>query len=98
MAVTIIPPSTDILLSLHSAHTPSIASEIPSGTIHDHLSRGTFLENLPLLLSVSDVQNALGLGRNSTYQLLRSGKLKSIRVGKLIKIPRAALEEYLSSY
>ena len=56
------------------------------------------IESLPLLMSVSDAQNALGLGRNSIYALLRSGRLKSIRVGRIYKIPRAALEEYLSSY
>ena len=56
------------------------------------------ITSLPLLLSVSEAQDALGLGRNSIYALLRSGRLKSIRVGKIYKIPRDALEIFLNSY
>ena len=56
------------------------------------------IESLPLLMSVSDAQDALGLGRNSIYALLRSGRLKSIRVGRIYKIPRTALEDYLTGY
>ena len=37
----------------------------------------------------------LGLSRNFTYQLVREGKLPSIRFGKRILIPRIALEKML---
>ena len=64
---------------------------------HQH-SLATSIDTLPLLLSVSEAQDALGLGRNSIYALLRSGRLKSIRVGKIYKIPRDALEIFLIGY
>ena len=54
--------------------------------------------DLPLVLTPVEVARLLGIGRNSIYALLRSGSLRSIRVGKLFKIPRAALEEYLQGY
>lgn len=70
----------------------------PTAHLPQPSSKAKTIQDLALLLSVSDVQQALGLGRNSTYALIRSGQLKSIRVGRLIKIPRVALEEYLQSY
>jgi excisionase family DNA binding protein len=38
----------------------------------------------------------LGLGRNSVYALIRSGALRSIRVGRKILIPTSAITEFLS--
>ncbi|MFC1987309.1 helix-turn-helix domain-containing protein [Chloroflexota bacterium] len=37
----------------------------------------------------------LGISRNFCYQLVRDGKLPSIRFGKRILIPRVALEKML---
>ena len=58
----------------------------------------TSFQDLPLVMTPAEAAQALGIGRNSIYALLRSGELRSIRVGKLIKIPRTALEEYLQGY
>lgn len=98
MAVTIFPLTVDEQLALTSACGTNIAAETPSTIAHQEKHKSTSLDDFGLLLSVSEIQEALGLGRNSTYNLLRSGKLKSIRVGRLIKIPKAALDEYLRSY
>ena len=38
----------------------------------------------------------LRVGRNVAYELVRSGQLRSVRVGKNIRIPRDALAEYLN--
>ena len=89
---------SDNLLGLHLEHPTHIVSETPLYPVYQERDKAKNIDDYGLLLSVSDVQEALGIGRNSTYTLLRSGKLKSIRVGRLIKIPRAALEEYLQSY
>ena len=56
------------------------------------------LQDHPLVMTPAEAAEALGIGKNSIYALLRLGALRSIRVGKLIKIPRAALEEYLQGY
>lgn len=53
------------------------------------------LDQVPLVLSVKDVGEVLGIGRNSAYDLIRCGKIKSIRVGKQIRIPKQALIEFL---
>ncbi len=52
-------------------------------------------ENLPLALCVDDLMSALGIGRNSAYALVRSGQIRSIRIGKQIRIPRDALKDFL---
>ena len=37
----------------------------------------------------------LGIGRNTVYALVRSGRLRSIRVGRQVRIPKNALIEFL---
>ena len=69
-----------------------------SNTFHPQKCRVTSLQDCPLVLAPVEAARILGIGRNSIYALLRCGALRSIRVGKLIKIPRAALDEYLQSY
>ena len=52
-------------------------------------------EELPLILTVDDVCAVLRIGRNSTYELLRSGRLESIRVGKRYRVPRHMMLRFL---
>jgi excisionase family DNA binding protein len=49
-------------------------------------------------LAYSDTEAAqvLGLGRTTTRQLIREGKLRSVRVGRRLLVPRRAIEEYLA--
>ena len=53
-------------------------------------------DELPLTLRVEDLMSILGIGRNTAYELVRSGQIRSIKVGKQIRIPKEALREYLS--
>lgn len=54
------------------------------------------LEALLLTLTVEEAGQILRVGRNTAYELVRCGKLPSVRVGKQIRIPRQALLDYLS--
>ena len=54
------------------------------------------LQDLPLTLTVEEAGQILRVGRNTAYDLVRCGKLPSVRVGKQIRIPRQALLDYLS--
>ena len=51
---------------------------------------------LPLTLRVEDLMPILGIGRNTAYELVRSGKIRSIRIGRQLRIPKDALVAYLS--
>ena len=59
------------------------------------LSAVTNIANLPLALTVLEAGQVLRVGRSVTYELVRSGQLRSVRIGRSIRIPRDALVEYL---
>lgn len=52
-------------------------------------------EELPLSLRVEDLMPILGIGRNTAYELVRSGKIRSIRIGRQLRIPKDAIQDYL---
>lgn len=47
------------------------------------------------IMTVEDVMNALKLGKNSVYELLNSGRLTGFKEGRIWKIPREQLAEYV---
>jgi excisionase family DNA binding protein len=49
----------------------------------------------PMLLTVRDVEAELQLGRTRTYELLRSGSIPVIRVGRALRVPRDALRRWV---
>ena len=51
--------------------------------------------DLPMTLRVEDLMPLLGIGRNTAYELIRSGQIRSVRIGRQIRIPRDALLEFL---
>jgi predicted DNA-binding transcriptional regulator AlpA len=62
----------------------------------DIMNRKGSLENAPSVLSVRDVQRILGIGRNSAYELIASGRLPSVRVTpRRIVVTKIALEAFL---
>ena len=54
------------------------------------------LQDLPMTLRVEELMPILGIGRNTAYELIRSGQIRSIRIGRQIRIPRDALLEFLN--
>lgn len=53
------------------------------------------IENLPLVLRVEDLMPILGIGRSNAYALVRSGQVRSVRIGHQFRIPREAIQEFL---
>jgi excisionase family DNA binding protein len=47
-------------------------------------------------MTVRDVAKVLGIGDEATYAAVRAGEIPSIRIGRRIIVPRAALEKFLS--
>ena len=54
------------------------------------------LDDLPLALRVEDLMPVLAIGRNTAYELVRSGQIRSIRIGRQLRIPRDAVVEFLN--
>lgn len=55
------------------------------------------LEQYPDIMTAYDVAEALFIGKNRVYELLEEGSLKAFRIGRVWKIPRAAVLEYILS-
>ena len=53
------------------------------------------LDELPLALRVEDLMPILGIGRNTAYDLVRCGQIRSVKVGRQIRVPRDAVVEFL---
>lgn len=47
------------------------------------------------VLTAEEACEALRIGYNALYDLLNSGKLKGYRNGRVWRIPRLALQEYI---
>ena len=54
-----------------------------------------FLDELPLVLRVEDLMPILDIGRNTAYELVHSGQIRSIKVGRQIRVPRDAVVDFL---
>ena len=49
----------------------------------------------PLLLHVEDLIPILGISRSAAYTLVRKSEIRSVRIGRSIRIPRGALDEFV---
>ena len=63
-----------------------------------HFSKSTITktDDLPLVLTVSDISKILGIGMNTAYDLVRSEAIKSVRVGRQIRVSKDAFLEFIS--
>ena len=41
------------------------------------------------------MEKFLMIGKNAAYQLLKSGQIKSFRIGRIWKIPKVSIEKYI---
>ena len=49
-----------------------------------------------LLLKPEEAGALLGVGRSKVYALIASGALPGVRVGASVRVPRAALEQWVT--
>lgn len=55
------------------------------------------LENYNDVLQIKDIMDILEIGRNSAYKLISNGSIKSLRIGRNIRIPKIYLLDYLTT-
>lgn len=53
--------------------------------------------NTPLLVAVPDAARLLGIGTTFAWELVRAGDIPSVKLGRRVLIPRAALERLAGS-
>ena len=49
-----------------------------------------------MVYSVTEIAELLGIGRSKAYELVRSGTIPSLRLGRRIVIPKLALNRFLA--
>ena len=49
-----------------------------------------------LTMTILEAARRLGIGRNSAYEAAHSGEIPTIRIGRRLVVPKAALERMLS--
>lgn len=47
-------------------------------------------------ISVPEAGRLLGVGRNCAYEAARRGEIPTIRIGRMLRVPKAALRRMLS--
>lgn len=53
-------------------------------------------EQVPVVLTAAEVMDILGVGKNTVYRLLKSGKLHGVRIGRSWRISVDQLTEFIS--
>ena len=49
-----------------------------------------------LTLSVEETAKLLGIGRNLCYERVKTGEIPSLKIGRRLLVPKAALEKLLA--
>lgn len=50
-----------------------------------------------VLLTVEEAAERLGIGRSMAFRLIRDGEIESVQIGRLRRVPAAAVTEYAAS-
>lgn len=53
--------------------------------------------DIPLTLRVEELMPILGIGRNTAYELISTGQIRGIKVGRQLRIPKQSLIDFLES-
>lgn len=61
------------------------------------LTVDNIFRDYPDIVRPEDLQPMLGIGRTLAFRLVRTGKINSIRYGKLYLIPKQYVIDYLNS-
>ena len=54
------------------------------------------MEDKRLTLSVEETARLLGIGRNLCYDRVKTGEIPSLKIGRRLLVPKAALEKLLA--
>ena len=49
------------------------------------------------MISLDDLCEMLTIGKNTAYELLRTNQIKAFKIGRIWKIPRESVSEYIQA-
>jgi len=59
------------------------------------VTRHTEISDLPCLLRVEEVAHWANVSCGVVYEAIKSGQLASVRLGRLVRVPRTTLEGWM---
>ena len=62
-----------------------------------NLNTKNIFTNFADVVKVKDLQKMLGIGRNFAYELIATNKIKSVKSGNLILIPKQSVIDFLNN-
>ena len=78
------------------SHRPSQPHQPPPGNNRPSPERPPMIQpDTPLLLTVEQAAERLGIGRTLAYALVSAGEIESVQIGRLRRIPADALPAFL---
>ena len=54
-----------------------------------------YFEDYPTVLTPENIMEILSLGKNTIYDLLKKGTIKSIRIGRQYRVPQQYINDFL---
>ena len=54
-------------------------------------------DHIPDILTISELQKVLRVGRSTAYRLIKTSELRCIRIGRSIRIPREYVLEFIET-
>ena len=55
------------------------------------------LDDQRLLLRIPEAAEVLGIGRSTLYELMATGEIPVVRIGRAVRIPRIAIADWVDS-
>lgn len=56
-----------------------------------------YYDNIPDIMTVDEMRKVLKIGRNKAYSLVKSGEIKSLKIGEIYRIPKRYLIDFIES-
>ena len=53
------------------------------------------METRPILITVDEAAAMLSIGRTVAWELVRTHKIKSVKIGRTRRVPLSAIEDYI---
>lgn len=59
------------------------------------ISYSNFFKEYPDVVSVDDLSHMLSICKVKAYELVRSGQIRSVKIGHVYRIPKKSIYQYL---
>lgn len=79
-----------------AATLASLAAMLAEQEIPEPAAPAAPVRKMPdrVLLTVEEAAEQLGIGRTKTYALVKAGEIETVQIGRLRRVPKAAIEDY----